>query len=102
MGKKIIRSAVIEHICKAAIQHAILKNLVKSIHFSGNLMQSEEVCPQCLFSVCGVICLSCPSECKELKDFKALPRADILGVVWLEFSCSYKLIVLIIWKYPSS
>jgi len=38
----------------------------------------------------------------KLKRFKVLCRADILDMIWLDFSCSYKLIVLIICKYPSS
>lgn len=53
MGKKIIRSTLIEHIYKAPIQHKTLKRLLKSIHFNGNLVQAEEVCPQCLLMSVG-------------------------------------------------
>ena len=104
MGKKIMRSTLIKHIYKAPIQHKTLKHLLKSIHINGNLVQVEEVRPQCLLSVCGVICLSYTTELLslKLKGFKALCRADILGMGWLDFSCSCKRIVLIIWKYPSS
>lgn len=67
MGKKIIRNTFIEHNYKAPIQHKTLKHLLKSIHFNGSLVQVEEVCPQCLLSVCGVICLSYSTELLSLK-----------------------------------